>query len=129
MTKPKTLKDLKVGDDVFVVYPASRYREEATSSEVVTRVGRKFAYIDSRRDQLPFCRETGRSHHKCCTVRANGGGFDVWLSERDYRKHVFNFEEKRRLNKRLVGSFGQLVDLAPEIVDKFNDILDSEGLD
>ena len=126
-----SFKDLKVGDQIFVVWQRRRgQKEERSRVETVVRVGRKYAYIEQYSREAAFCRNTGRSvHDRDSNARANGYGFDVYLREEDYRKEQFNATEKRRLEKRIVGSYGRLVDLRPEIVDKFNDILDAEGLD
>ncbi len=126
-----TLSDLKAGDRVFVVWQRRRGQaEERAGIETVVRVGRKYAYIKEYSQEAAFCRKTGCSvHDRDSNARANGYGFDVYLREEDYRKEQFDAKEKQRLEKRIVGSFGRLVNLRPEIVDKFNDILDGEGLD
>ena len=128
-----TLLNLKTGDSVFVVQQKSRHvTEERVSTETITRVGRKYAYFKkySEEEGAKFCRETGRSAHTGDhNVRANGGGFDVYLCEADYRRKQSNAIAKRRLEKRIVGSFGGIVDLSPEIIEQFNRILDLAGLD
>lgn len=125
-----TLSGIKAGDQVFVVWQRRRRQtEERTETKTVVRVGRKYGYIKAYSQDAAFCLKTGRSvHGNDCNARANGYGFDVYLREEDYRKQQRDAAEKQRLEKRIVGSFGRLVALSPEVVDKFNAILDAEGL-
>jgi hypothetical protein len=128
--KPKTIRDLKVGDTVFVVWQCRRGQpEERTSTETIRKVGRKYAYIERYRREEAFFRDTGESWDGDSRTRINGYGFDVYPCEADYRRKQFELAEKARLSSRLTDRWGRLVDLHPSIVDKLNDILDSEGLD
>lgn len=131
MATTGSIHDLKAGDQVFVVRQRGRYsKEEQSGIETVSRVGRKYAYIKRRFEEVAFCRKTGMSvHDRDCNARANGLGFDVYLCEEDYRNKQFNDQERARLEKRILGPFGRLVALSPDVVNKINSILDSEGLD
>ena len=126
----RTYKDLKVGDEVFVVQQKSRYNtEERTSVEKVARVGRKYNYIMRGFQELPFCRNTGQSvHNPDHNTRANGQGFDVYLCEPTYRQLQYDAAQKRKLDKRIVGRWNGLVSLPPDIVNKINTLLDEAGL-
>ncbi len=122
---PKTFRDLKVGDEVFVVDQMPRNQDGGRSrTQTVTKVGTKFAYVKRSWGEEPFCRKTGESHHKEWNTRANGYGFDVYLCEDDYRRKVFESSDRAKLKKRLLVSYGEIVDLPPEVVAKLNSVLD-----
>lgn len=126
----KTLKDLKVGDEVFVVQQKSRYQktEARTSTETISKVGRQYAYFMDGRWEQKFCRETGQSAHKEWNTRANGHGFDVYLNEEDYHRKQFEAEEFKRLEARLV-RFSNLRHLPPDAVEQIHNILDANGME
>ena len=125
----KTLRDLKVGDTVFVVHQLLRTKKEhRTEEKTVIKVGRQYAYLAGGYYDMQFSRETGASvHPKDCNARANGYGFDVYLSRCDWEKLVADTEAKQRLQKRLVRCYGTLVDLSPEVVGRIHAILDDAG--
>ncbi len=78
------LRKLKVGQKVFVVNQPPRYgtNERVKSFETVTRMGSRYGYFQRYGREVPFCLKTGQSHHpKDCNARANGMGFDVYISE------------------------------------------------
>ena len=81
-----SLKDLKVGDSVFVVQQQTRScKEWRTSTEVISKVGTKYAYWKSHHREYPFHKDTGISAHKELNTRANGYGFDVYTCEEEWR--------------------------------------------
>lgn len=92
------------------------------------RVGRKYAYIEYCGSESPFCRETGESIHKESNVRMNGYGFDIYLCEQDWKDKQLAFNEKQRLQKRLLDSWRRLIDLPPGVVNKIHAVLDEAGL-
>lgn len=121
----KTFRDLKVGDEVFVVHQKRRECSEQRMEWLpVTRVGTKFAYVRRWHEDEPFSRKDGASHHSESNVRQNGLGFDVYIREEDYRQVVSEWAERCRLRNRLVVSWGDLVDLSPELVAKLNRVVD-----
>lgn len=126
--KPKTLRDLKVGDTVFVVQQASRGKTlRRCSTEVITKVGRKYGYFGGGNTwEQAFQLSTGASYHGIeghCT-RMNGYGFDVYLCEADYLKEQHDEAKADRLRVRLVDRLGRLVKLTPEVVTKIHAVLD-----
>lgn len=91
-------------------------------------MGRKYAYYDGGYQEFKFCRETGVSvHSRDSNARVNGWGFDVYLSEMDWREKEYRKARVEALNKRLYGRF-KLNDLPHEVVEEFHHILDEEGL-
>ena len=118
----KTLRDLKLGDSVFVVHQKRRYAsEQKMEMKIITRVGRLYAYIDA--DQ--FFRDTGSSHHgPDSNARANGYGFDVYVSEDAYRQKQHEASEHERLQGRLVDRFFRLNKLTPKVVAAIHGLLD-----
>lgn len=128
MTQPKTFRDLKAGDTVFVVYQQRRRdkSEPRTENEIVTKVGTKYAYLDAGIvSRKAFDRKTGKSVHAGdFNARSNGFGFDVYLCELDYRTEQAEESEFARLNNRLRGRFGQTVDLPPAAVTEIHSVLD-----
>jgi hypothetical protein len=127
-TQTPKFKHLKAGDVVFVVEQQKRYSAALPpSSKEVIRVGNKFGYIKGHGDDRPFCLATGRSHHKENNMRANGYGFDVYLSEDEYRREVFEASELQRLSDRLIERHAsRLVSLSAECVSKIHAVLDEE---
>lgn len=119
----KTLRDLKPRDCVFVVHQKrSRYvLQQKMETNAITRIGRLYAYING--DQ--FCRETGRSHHgQDSNARANGYGFDVYVSEDAYINKQHDAAEHERLTARLVDRFDGLKELTPKVVAAIHGLLD-----
>lgn len=124
MTKPKTIRELKVGDTIFVVQQRRRCSgDERVSTEVITKVGRKYAYFDFHRREMRFLRNSGESEHGTkwnLSIRANADGFDVYLCEEDYRRRQFAIAEKERLRvTSMTGRFARTLKakrsaLAPE---------------
>lgn len=130
--KKRTLRDLKVGDTVFVVYQSRRgdKGERRTTHEVITKVGRKYGYFGSDRFERPFCLCTGKSHHSTdCNARANAFGFDVYRHEVDYTKEQRDASELKRLRSRLFDEYQRsgLVALSPDVVEKIHAVLDHAG--
>ena len=121
------LKHIKAGDTVFVVYQRSRLAppNESEYKEVV-RVGRQYGYIKRYSLELPFHLDSGVSHHKNSNDRSNGYGFDVYVSEEEYRKERHEADELARLKKRLTGSTFTtfMMELSPEAVQQIHAILD-----
>lgn len=126
----RTLRDLKAGDIVFVVRQQRRRESTVyTSDEKVSRVGRKYGYIQRGYLEEKFDLETGISVHVAdCNARANGFGFDVYITEDEYLVKKINDDQKSRLTTRLVTSFGGLVDLPPDVVNEIHGLLDDAEL-
>lgn len=122
-----TIRELTVGDEVFLVHQKSRGQsEERTAMLPVVRVGVKYAYVDLYGLETPFRRDTGESHHSESNVRSNGHGFDVYLCEADYRKRVAEIDGCVRLMKRLDCWNYRIKNLSPKAVAAIHDILDAE---
>lgn len=121
------LKNIKVGDTVFVVYQKSRHSQpKEPTLEKVVRVGKKYGYIERHGREAPFYLDSGISYHKESNERVNGYGFDVYASEEDYRKEKHEADEFNRLQSRLISdSWRRLVDLPPDAVQKIHAILDA----
>lgn len=130
VSQPKTLSDLKAGDEVFVVFQGRRggYGGEREVKDVV-RVGRKYGYIHRYGRDLKFNLEHGRSEHGDDNARINGYGFDVYLCEQDYISEQLKKAEMNQLSNRIVSSFGRLVNIPSEAVAAINKILDDAGVE
>lgn len=122
-------RDLKVGDTIFVVKQQDRWRTEndkpvETSFEIVTKVGRKYAYFERGRLEYCFCLDSGASIHKDNNARSNGYGFDVFHNLGEYNDKLHQEERFKLLSERLLGRNGRLIDLDPAIVESIHDTLD-----
>lgn len=95
-------RDLKVGQEVLVVYQRSRWavqhnQEVKTEWLPITKMGRKYGYINKYHQDLPFCLDTGCSvHDPDGNARQNGHGFDVYLSQEAYEE-VLHLQHRRGL--------------------------------
>ena len=121
------MKNIKVGDTVFVVYQKTRHGlpKEPTYEKVV-RVGHKFGYIHRYGQDAAFSLDDGVSQHKDTNARANGYGFDVYETEADYLKEKHEDDEFVRLQNRLIAdSWRKLIDLPPGAVQQIHAVLDS----
>lgn len=125
----RTLRDLKAGDEVFVVHIAGRRYNWAVSGKEIqklTRVGRKYAYFGSGHQEKKFHLDEGWSAHDGDhNARANGYGFDVYLSEKEYIRKSHELKELVRLQERLHGSY-DFPKLSPDTVSRIHAILDEE---
>lgn len=98
---PKSLRDLQPGDEVFVVW-GRRYEPNNKKHETISRIGREYGYIQSWRQDYRFSLDTGFSvDQKDSNARANGRGFEVYLTEEAYRKKEYEEAEVKRLVDRL----------------------------
>ncbi len=124
MTEPR----FHVGQEVFVVHGHVNFQYEVCK---VVKVGRKFGYLDSRtvRD-VKFDLATGMSVHpdSDCNARANGRGFDVFLTKEAYQTSQHAKTEHERLAARLISRLGRLEPMSPQTVERIHKILDEEGL-
>lgn len=123
-----SLRDLKVGDEVFVVHQSRLSgRERRTGIGTIARVGRKYAYVNAYSlRESPFCRDTGCSVHPPDTnARANQCGFDVYRNEAEYRAEVHAVKEYERLQTRICSRFHGLKKLPPDVVGAIHAILDA----
>lgn len=113
-------KNLKLGDEVYVV-PQQRSRLSKPSGYYtpITKVGTKYIYIKPGR----FHPEDGKSAHKEWNERANGFGFDVYLSKHDYETEMHQIAEYERLKERLMGRWS-MVELKPVTVAAIHEALD-----
>lgn len=124
-------KDLKVGDIVFVARQCRPYEKErhvTTEEAAVTKVGRKYGYFVMQRREVPFCLNTGHSHHADCNARMNGWGFDVYHSEEEYLACKVAKERHALLCKKLGIEYGKRHLLTPEVVEKIHAVLDEAGI-
>lgn len=121
-----TLRDLKVGDEVFVVHQLrSGMLERKTATHKIIRVDRKYAELDSNLHGEKFCRDSGRSVHKPDhNQRINGFGFDVYRNEAEYRAEVHAANEYQRLQSRICSRFHRLKNLPPDVVGDIHAVLD-----
>lgn len=127
-----SLKDIKVGDEVFVVNQNSRYRNRenlppVTYSAFVTKVGRQYGYIGDKK----FSLDTGYSQHPPdSNARVNGYGFDVYISQEAYEKKLWDRLNYDRLKDRLVSrGWTGLIELPPSAVEAIHAILDEHQID
>lgn len=121
------LSNLKVGDSIFVVRHLSRFseKEPVTSTEIITKVGRKYGYYGTQYHEKAFYLDSGASYHPMDdNARVNGLGFDVYRSEVDYFEQVLQDARFRSLSERLIRCNGRLTTLDPVIVEAIHDILD-----
>lgn len=127
VTQPKTFRDLKPGDKVFVVEQLSRRSSgQKKTTETIVKIGRKFAYLESGYRERKFCLDTGHSvHGDNDHVRYNGFGFDVYLSESEYDVKQRQSDEKARLFERMVNRWGWFIELPPNVVREIHTLLDS----
>jgi len=123
------LRDLKVGDEVFVVHQRSRnQKERRQESGFVVRVGRKYAYIESKELHIaPVCRDTGCSVHvpDNNNARINGYGFDVYRNEAEYQRERTESSELKRLQDRLCARPYGIKALPPDVVADIHAVLDA----
>ena len=127
-------KDIKVGDDVFVVEQLSRYAERHNESPKtyrgeVVRVGRKYGSVKYGKygTRCKFRLENGHSHHDSdCNARANGLGFNVYRTQSDYERELYAKDLHERLSKRLVDRFSGLVPLPLSTLEAIEQLL-NEG--
>jgi hypothetical protein len=128
----KTLRDLKVGDMVFVIQQVGRNQKESDrrrATHTISKVGRDYGYFTSTYNhEYKFSLDTGHSYHKEGNERANGFGFDVYLTESAYEQELFEKEEFKRLVKRLRTTFGVIKTLPHEVVEGFHKILDTHNI-
>lgn len=123
-------KKLKVGDTVFVVYQKRRREtEHRTETAIVSKVGRKYAYVTLNRQEWPFYPDTGMSAEKDSNARINGWGFDVYHCREDWEQEQRQLAEYKRLKSRLVlNSWGGFVNLNPDAVAEIHAVLDKHGV-
>lgn len=127
----RTLRDIQIGDVVFVAYQQRRCEsQQRTEMKPVVKVGRKYGYLREGHCEERFDLETGLSvHHPDSNGRANGFGFDVYLSENDFFAKQFRDKQRARLQERLIKNFGRLADLPHDVVNKIHEILDGAGIE
>tara|TARA_R110002096_G_scaffold66682_4_gene162259 strand:- start:6823 stop:7221 length:399 start_codon:yes stop_codon:yes gene_type:complete len=124
-----SFRDLKVGDTIFVVQQQDRWRTEnnkpvETSFEIITKVGRKYAYFERGRLEYCFCLDSGVSIHKDNNTRSNGYGFDVFHNLSEYNDKLHQEERFSLLSGRLMKRNGTIIDLDPVAVEAIHEILD-----
>lgn len=124
---------LAVGDVVFVVPQPTKYRPDPEGTyQPVVKVGKKYISIASLSGdkQLPFDPDTGCSVHPGdCNARANNWGFDVYLSEFEYKETKHARQEFKRLRRRLAAEYGGIKELPAPVVADIHTVLDRAGID
>jgi hypothetical protein len=134
MSDQKQLKNLKVGDEVFVVPQIDSHRrcrgEERQGSHLpVVKVGRQYGYIRRHYKEEPFCLKNGHSHHPdgSGNQRANGWGFDVFVNELDWIRFKEDSEQRKLLGSKFNRCY--FIDKLPEgLAEKINKLLEEVGL-
>jgi hypothetical protein len=89
---------LKVGDKVFVAHQA-RGGKRKTETVQISKVGRKYLYVQIGKRDQPFDPKSGHSVHKEHNMRSNGWGFDVFCDESWYlaeQQHLRNVSALRK---------------------------------
>lgn len=134
-TDAKSLRDVTVGDYVFVVYQRTEGQIRRNDPKLcypakIVKKGRKYYYIEGTayywEPELPFDPDTGESHHKTWKTRSNGYGFDVYLSPAHYHQSETEIEEFKRLKSRIHrNSYGELIDIDHDLVMAIHSILDT----
>jgi len=124
-----TLRNIQVGDTVFVVNQLRRHSttQSVGRYETVLSVGRKYGYFQRGSCEEKFDLDTGHSAHTDCNARANGLGFDVYVSEEHYQKQRHAQAERQRLRERIVTHYGSLSPkLSDTAVAAIHEILDRD---
>lgn len=123
-----SLVDVKVGDLVYVAWQGRGGR--ANGYVEVTKVGREYAYFSLDLSNYRFHRENGLSaDERDSNARANGWGFDVYLTELDYTNLMHYQSQAKRLKERLVDGWGKIKNLPPAVVDRMHELLDESEVD
>jgi len=126
-----SLGDLTAGTPVYVVWQRdTRSKSQAPRKaqvQQVTKVGKKYVYLPAG---TILRGGDGKSHHAGeygSNVRANCGGFDVYLCEEDYLCDVKRTAEVERLIDRLydIRTRYYLRRLPIEAVEQIHALLDS----
>lgn len=127
----KTLRDVKVGDTICVVWQRSERdpKPPVIEEQVVEKVGNKYLYFTKHGwNIIKIDRDTGMSVHQDCCVRANGRGCDAYVCEADYIYEQTVKQQLQDLEKRLVGRsyshYGIHKDLPHDVVLKIHAVLD-----
>ena len=125
------LRELKVGDTVFIVPQKRRHCERESGFEgIVSAVGRKYATAKNTSGQwireFTFHRDSGCSKEDPnSNARVNGYGFDVYSSESDYNIKLHQSQRMASLLNRLdCGYQSKARKLTPEAVEAIHSILD-----
>lgn len=126
--------DLKVGDKVFVAWQRTRYdrkndKPQKATTEIITKVGRKYAYFGEGWSEKKFRLDNGQSHHDDCNARANGYGFDVFLRGDDFVKQQAAETERKLLKSRIFDRWGGIKPIPLDTVVEMNRLLDEIGWD
>jgi hypothetical protein len=123
----RLVSPLRVGDHVFVVDQRGRSGGEPNARYLpVTRVGRKYGFVQrfGSREEA-FYLFDGRSACEKQNERANGWGFDVYVSEQHWKEETTAVAERERLEGRLLTDWGRLTSkLTAAQVDAIHNILD-----
>ena len=107
----KTFKDLKPGDEVYVVRQRSRWSSPSEPEyRPVTKIGRQYGYVQmSAYASEKFCLTSGASVHiPNHNQRTNGYGFDVFLSKEHYEEWRYAEETVNKCRTRMYKFFGGL---------------------
>ena len=135
MTTNKTLRDVRVGDTICVVWQVSdrSKRPPVIEERVIEKVGNKYLYFTKGGwNVIKIDRDTGMSVHQDGCVRANGRGCDAYACEADYIHEQTAKQQVEDLEKRLISrsyNCGINKDLPHEAVMKIHAVLDEAGWD
>ena len=105
----KTFKDLKPGDEVYVVRQTSRWSSPREPEYLpVTKIGRQYGYVQmSAYASEKFCLASGVSVHiPNHNQRTNGYGFDVFLSKEHYEEWKYAQDTINKCNAKCYKFFG-----------------------
>lgn len=95
---PRKFGHLKPGDLVLVVTQKHRFHNRRAEFVPLTRVGRRYGYVDRYSREQAFDLKTGQSIHSSnSNVRSYGGGFDVFLGVDDFRRAEVELANDRAL--------------------------------
>lgn len=127
----KTLRDVKVGDTICVVWQRSERdpNPPVIEERVVEKVGNKYLYFKQHGWRtVKIDRDTGESVHNEPNVRANGYGCDAYICEADYIHEQTVKQHLEDLEKRLISDNyfrnGINKDLPHDVVMKIHAVLD-----
>lgn len=129
------LRDVKVGQSVFIVPQKSRHsQQEPGFTAVVTKVARKYATAQTNdgkwKREYEFNREFGSNKEKPdSNVRVNGFGFDVYHDVAEVVEQERQCQIRGALPARLVNSWGSLKDIPIECVEKIHALLTEYGVE
>jgi hypothetical protein len=129
------LRDVKVGDAVFVVPQKQRHgNQEPGFIAVVSKVARKYAIANHNKGNwnriYEFVRESGASKESPdSNLRVNGFGFDVYHSESEFFEAQRRHQIRTSLPGRIVDRWGRMKIMPHACIERIHAILNEYGVE